>query len=105
MSEMSQAQQPASGGMDVNPTEDMVPPGASRDPASPRNQSEFDGREDVLPQDHGAEDVAPQDQADINEPAHPAGVPMPRTGEEGAPPAQSSSDPTPDIAAPSRPED
>ena len=104
MSEMSQAQQPASGGMDVNPTEDMVPPGASRDPDSPRNQSEFDGREDVLPQDHGAEDVAPQDQADINEPAHPAGVPMPRTGEDGAPPAQSSSDPMPDIAGQTPPE-
>lgn len=104
MSEMSQAQQPASGGMDVNPTEDMLPPGASRDPDSPRNQSEFDGREDVLPQDHGAEDVAPQDQADINEPAHPAGVPMPRTGEEGAPPAQSSSDPMPDIAGQTPPE-
>lgn len=104
MSEMSQAQQPAGGGMDVNPTEDMVPPGASRDPDSPRNQSEFDGREDVLPQDHGAEDVAPQDQADINEPAHPAGVPMPRTGEEGAPPAQSSSDPMPDIAGQTPPE-
>jgi hypothetical protein len=104
MSEMSQAQQPASGGMDVNPTNDMVPPGASRDPDSPRNQSEFDGREDVLPQDHGAEDVAPQDQADTNEPAHPAGVPMPRTGEEGAPPAQSSSDPMPDIAGQTPPE-
>jgi len=104
MSEMSQAQQPAGGGMDVNPTEDMLPPGASRDPDSPRNQSEFDGREDVLPQDHGAEDVAPQDQADINEPAHPAGVPMPRTGEEGAPPAQSSSDPMPDIAGQTPPE-
>ena len=104
MSEMSQAQQPAGGGMDVDPTEDMLPPGASRDPDSPRNQSEFDGREDVLPQDHGAEDVAPQDQADINEPAHPAGVPMPRTGEEGAPPAQSSSDPMPDIAGQTPPE-
>jgi hypothetical protein len=104
MSEMSQAQQPASGGMDVNPTNDMVPPGAPRDPDSPRNQSEFDGREDVLPQDHGAEDVAPQDQADTNEPAHPAGVPMPRTGEEGAPPAQSSSDPMPDIAGQTPPE-
>ena len=104
MSEMSQAQQPASGGMEVNPTDDMVPPGAHRDPDSPRTQSEFDGREDVLPQDHGAEDVAPQDQADTNEPAHPAGVPMPRTGEEGAPPAQSSSDPMPDIAGQTPPE-
>jgi hypothetical protein len=98
MSEMSQAQQPASGGMEVNPTDDMVPPGAPSDPDSPRNRSEFDGREDVLPQDHGAEDVAPEDLADTNEPAHPAGVPMPRTGEEGAPPAQSSSDPMPDIS-------
>ena len=104
MSEMSQAQQPASGGMEVNPTDDMVPPGAPRDPDSPRNQSEFDGREDVLPQDHGAEDVAPQDQADTNEPAHPTGVPMPRTGEEGTPPAQSSSDPMPDIAGQTPPE-
>ena len=104
MSEMSQAQQPASGGMEVNPTDHMVPPGAPRDPDSPRNQSEFDGREDVLPQDHGAEDVAPQDQADTNEPAHPAGVPMPRTGEEGASPAQSSSDPMPDIAGQTPPE-
>jgi hypothetical protein len=98
MSEMSQSQQPASGGMDVNPTDDMVPPGAPRDPDSPRNRSEFDGREDVPPQDHGAEDIAPEDLADTNEPAHPAGVPMPRTGEEGAPPAQSSSDPMPDIS-------
>jgi hypothetical protein len=104
MSEMSQAQQPASGGMEVNPTDDMVPPGAPRDPDSPRNQSEFDGREDVLPQDHGAEDVAPQDRADTNEPAHPAGVPMLRTAEEGAPPAQSSSDPMPDIAGQTPPE-
>jgi len=98
MSEMSKAQGPAGGGMEVNPTDDMVPPGAPRDPDAPRNRSEFDGREDVPPQDHGAEDVAAQDKADTNEPAHPAGVPMPRTGEEGAPPAQSSSDPMPDIA-------
>jgi hypothetical protein len=98
MSDMSQAQQPASGGMEVNPTDDMVPPGAPRDPDSPRNRSEFDGREDVLPQDHGAEDVAPEDLADTDEPAHPAGVPMSRTGEEGAPPAHSSSDPMPDIS-------
>jgi hypothetical protein len=97
MSDMSQAQQPASGGLEVNPTDDMVPPGAPRDPDSPRNRSEFDGR-DVLPQDHGAEDVAPEDLADTDEPAHPAGVPMPRTGEEGAPPAHSSSDPMPDIS-------
>jgi hypothetical protein len=97
MSEMSQAQQPASGGMDLNPTDDMVPPGA-RDPDSPRTRAEFDGREDVLPHDHGAEDVAPQDKADTHEPAHPAGVPMPRTGEEGAPPARGSSDPRPDGA-------
>jgi hypothetical protein len=98
MSDMSQAQQPANGGMEVNPTDDMVPPGAPRDPDSPRNRSEFDGREDVFPQDHGAEDVAPEDLADTDEPAHPAGVPMPRTGEEGAPPAHSSSDPMPDIS-------
>ena len=70
----------------------------SQDPDSPRTRAEFDGREDVLPQDHGAQDVAPQDKADTHEPAHPAGVPMPRTGEEGAPPAQGSSDPMPDVA-------
>ena len=96
MSDMSQAQQPASGGMEVNPTDDMVPPGAPRDPDAPRNQSEFDGSEDVGPQDYGADDVAPQE--DTNE----ADVPLPRTGEsigeESAPPAQSSSDPMPDIA-------
>jgi hypothetical protein len=61
MSEMSQAQGPVSGGMDLNPTDDMVPPGAPRDPDSPRNQSEFDGSADVLPQDYGSEDVAPQE--------------------------------------------
>jgi hypothetical protein len=61
MSEMSQAQGPATGGVDLNPTDDMVPPGAPRDPDSPRNQSEFDGSEDVLPQDYGSEDVAPQE--------------------------------------------
>lgn len=97
MSEMSQAQQPASGGMEVDPTDDMVPPGAPRDPDAPRDQSEFDGSEDVGPQDYGAGDAAPQD---TNEPL-PAGVPLPRTGEsvgeESAPPAQSSSDPMPDM--------
>ena len=103
MSDMSQAQQPASDAMEVNPTDDMVPSGAPRDPDSPRDRSEFDGSEDVLPQDHGAEDVAPQEMADTNEPAHPAGVPMPRTGEEGAPPAQSSSDPMPDVAGQGEP--
>jgi hypothetical protein len=101
MSEMSQAQQPASGGMEMNPTDDMVPPGAPRDPDAPRNQSEFDGSEDVGRQDFGADDVAPQEGADTNEPL-PAGVPLPRTGEsigeESAPPAQSSSDPMPDVA-------
>jgi hypothetical protein len=61
MSEMSQAQGPATEGVDLNPTDDMVPPGAPRDPDSPRNQSEFDGSEDVPPQDYGSEDVAPQE--------------------------------------------
>jgi hypothetical protein len=104
MSDMSQSQQPASGGMEVNPTDDMVPPAEPRDPDAPRNRSEFDGSEDVLPQERGVEDVAPEDLADTNEPPHPAGVPLPRTeagqsgGEESAPTAQSSSDPMPDIA-------
>ena len=99
MSEMSQAQGPVSGGMDFNPTDDMVPPGAPRDPDSPRNQSEFDGSEDVLPQDYGSEDVAPQE---TPEPPDPTAVPpsMNRESgsEESAPPARSTSDPMPDIA-------
>jgi hypothetical protein len=61
MSEMSQAPGPATGGVDLNPTGDMVRPGAPRDPDSPRNQSEFDGSEDVLPQDYGSEGVAPHE--------------------------------------------
>jgi hypothetical protein len=100
MSEMSQSQGPASGGMDVNPTDDMVPPGAPQDPDSPRNRSEFDGSEDVLPQDYGAEDVAPQEVQDVQE-TDPTAVPpsMNREsgGEESAPTAESSSDPMPDI--------
>jgi hypothetical protein len=97
MSEMSQAQGPVGGGMDMNPTDDMVPPAAQsgRDPDSERS-------EDVGPQDYGADDVSPQDMADTNEPPHPAGVPLPRVadsgGEESAPPAESSSDPMPNIA-------
>lgn len=98
MSEMSQAQGPATGGMDLNPTDDMVPPGAPRDPDSPRDQSEFDGSEDVLPQDNGSEDVAPQE---TPEPLDPTAVPpsMSREsgGQESSPLAQGTSDPMPDI--------
>jgi hypothetical protein len=104
MSEMSQAQGPAGGGMDLNPTDDMVPPAAEspRDPdAGPRRPQDV-GSEDVGPQDYGGDDVSPQDKADVNEPAHPAGVPLQRTGdsggEEASPAAQSSSDPMPDMA-------
>jgi hypothetical protein len=101
MSEMSKSQGPASGGMDLNPTDDMVPPVAPRDPDSPRNRSEFDRSEDVLPQDYGSEDVAPQDVQDVQE-TDPTAVPpsMNREsgGEESAPTAESSSDPMPDIA-------
>jgi hypothetical protein len=104
MSEMSQAQGPATGGMDLNPTDDMVPPGATRDPDSPRNQSEFDGSEDVLPQDYGSEDVAPQE---TREPPDPTAVPpsMNREsgGEESSLPGQSTSDPMPDIGGQGEP--
>ena len=66
------------------------------------------GVEDVGPQDGGAEDVGPQNfgaedvnRQDPDEP-EPAGVPSPTAadsgGEDGALPAQSSSDPMPDIA-------
>ena len=102
MSEMSQAQGPVGGDVDPDPTDDMVPPGAQSgsDPDAPQDRSEFDGSEDVLPQDYGSEDVGPQDfgAEDTTEPAHPAGVPLSRTGEEGSPEAQSSSDPMPDVA-------
>lgn len=104
MSDMSQAQGPVGLGMDMNPTDDMVPPAAQsgRDPDSEHVGPQDLGSEDVSPQDYGADDVNPQDMADTNEPPHPAGVPLPRVAdsgsEESAPPTQSSSDPMPDIA-------
>jgi hypothetical protein len=104
MSEMSQAQGPVGGGMDLNPTDDMVPPSAhsGHDPDTERVGPEDVGSEDAGPRDYGAEDLSPQDKADTNEPPHPAGVPLPRVadsgGEESAPPVESSSDPMPDIA-------
>jgi hypothetical protein len=106
MSEMSKAQGPVGGHVDPNPTDDMVPPAAQpqQDPDSPQDRSDYDGSEDVGPQDYGAEDVGPQDygREDTNESPDPAGVPLrgtgERGGEEGSPPAQSSSDPMPDIA-------
>jgi hypothetical protein len=106
MSEMSKAQGPGGEGVDSDPTDDMVPPGAQspRDPDAPQDRSEYDGSEDVGPQDYGAEDVASQDYGIENEPPRPAGVPGSGAGEGGAeessPPAQSSSDPMPDIAGP-----
>ena len=53
MSEMSRAQGPAGGDADLNPTDDMVPPGAQLppDPDAPQDRSEYDGSEDVGPQD------------------------------------------------------
>jgi hypothetical protein len=104
MSEMSKAQGPVGGDVDFNPTDDMVPPGAQvpRDPDSPQDRSEYDGAEDVGPQDYGAEDVASQGYGSQDEPSQPAGVPGARIGESGgeesAAAAQSSSDPMPDIA-------
>jgi hypothetical protein len=87
MSEMSKAQGPVGGHVDANPTDDMVPPAPQPqpDPDSPQDRSDFDGSEDVGPEDYGAEDVIPQDYG-------------PTGGEEGSPPAQSSSDPMPDMA-------
>ena len=101
MSEMSKSQGPASEAMDLNPTDDKGPPGTPRDPDSPGTSSEFDGSEDVLPQDYGSEDVAPQEVQDLPE-TDPAAVPPSLNresgGEESAPTAESSSDPMPDIA-------
>ena len=97
MSEMSRAQGQAH--QDPNPTDDMVPP-AAQVPDSyveqfgPRDS----GAEDVGPQDFGAEDVSSQDLDD----SQPAGEPLPTAanggGEDSGLPAQSSSDPMPDIA-------
>jgi hypothetical protein len=104
MSEMSKAQGPVGGDVDPNPTDDMVPPGAQspRDPDAPQDRSEYDGSEDVGPQDFGAEDVASENYGIEDAPPRPAGVPGSRTGESGgeesSPLAQSSSDPMPDIA-------
>ncbi len=106
MSEMSKAQGPVGGPVDTNPTDDMVPPGAPSqpDPDSPRDRSDYDGSEDVGPQDYGAEDISPQGNgpAETSEPPHPADAPLPRTGdtggEEGSPPVRSSSDPMPDMS-------
>jgi len=101
MSEMSKAQGPVGRDVGSDPTDDMVPPGAElpRDPDAPQDRSEYDGSEDVGPQDYGAEDV---NYGIEDEPSRPTGVPGSRTGESGAeessPPAQSSSDPMPDVA-------
>jgi hypothetical protein len=108
MSEMSRAQGPAH--QDPNPTDDMVPPAAQVPDSYVESFGPRDGgAEDVGPQDGGAEDVGPQNfgaedvnRQDPDEP-EPAGVPSSPTaadsgGEDGALPAQSSSDPMPDIA-------
>ncbi len=101
MSEMSRAHGPASGDADLNPTDDMVPPGAEspRDPDAPQDRSEYDGSEDVGPQDYGAEDVTSQDYGSADKPPPGTGESV---GEESSPPTQSSSDPMPDIAGPGR---
>ena len=117
MSEMSRAQGQAH--QDPNPTNDMVPP-AAQVPDSyveqfgPRDSGAEDvgpqdgGAEDVRPEDSGAEDVGPQDfgAEDVNsqdlDDSQPAGEPLPTAansgGEDSGLPAQSSSDPMPDIA-------
>ena len=80
MSEMSQAQGPVCAYVDVDPTDDMVPPGAE----SPRDPDAGH----VGPQDVGAEDLGPQDDyraedvvgPDSNESSHLAGAPLPGIG-------------------------
>jgi hypothetical protein len=93
MSEMSKAQGPVGGNLDINPTDDMVPPGAQspRDPNADHVRPQDIGSEDVGPQDYGAEDIPPQDASTVGtaEPPDPA---------ESSALAQSSSDPMPDIA-------
>jgi hypothetical protein len=104
MSEMSKAQGPVGEDVDPNPADDMVPPGAQspRDPDAPQDRSEYDGSEDVGPEDFGAEDVTSENYGTEDAPPRPAGVPGSRTGESGgeesSPLAQSPSDPMPDIA-------
>jgi hypothetical protein len=98
MSDMSKEQGPVGGDIDFDPTDDMVPPGAQSpgDPDAPRDRSEYDGSQDVGPQDYGAEDVTSENYGLEDAP------PRPRTGESGGEEsshaAQSSSDPMPDIA-------
>ena len=106
MSEMSRAQGQAH--QDPNPTDDMVPsaaqvPDSYVESFGPRDS----GAEDVGPQDVGAEDVGSQDfgAEDVSSPdmyeSQPAGEPLPTVasgGEDSGLPAQSSSDPMPDIA-------
>ena len=102
MSEMSKAQRPVGGGR-LQPDRRHGAAGAQapQDPDSPQDRSEYDGSEDVGPQDYGAEDVASQGYGSENKP-------LPRTGEslgeESSPSAQSSSDPLPDIAGQAEPD-
>jgi hypothetical protein len=116
MSEMSRAQGQAH--QDPNPTDDMVPPAAQVPDSYVESFGPRDsGAEDVGPQDVGAEDVGPQDVGaedvgsqdfgaeDVSSPdmyeSQPAGEPLPTVasgGEDSGLPAQSSSDPMPDIA-------
>jgi hypothetical protein len=106
MSEMSRAQGQAH--QDPNPTDDMVPPAAQVPDSYVESFGPRDsGAEDVGPQDVGAEDVGSQDfgAEDVSSPdmyeSQPAGEPLPTVasgGEDSGLPAQSSSDPMPDIA-------
>jgi hypothetical protein len=96
----------------------MVPPAAQVPDSYVESFGPRDsGAEDVGPQDVGAEDVGPQDVGaedvgsqdfgaeDVSSPdmyeSQPAGEPLPTVasgGEDSGLPAQSSSDPMPDIA-------
>jgi hypothetical protein len=106
MSEMSRAQGQAH--QDPNPTDDMVPPAAQVPDSYVESFGPHDsGAEDVAPQDGGAEDVGSQDfgAEDVSsqyiDESQPAGEPLPTAasgGEDSGLPAQSSSDPMPDIA-------
>ena len=83
MSEMSKAQGRVGRDVGSDPTDDMVPPGAElpRDPDAPQDRSEYDGSEDVGPQDYGAEDVTIQNYGIEDEPSRPTGGPGSSQGE------------------------
>lgn len=90
MSEMSQAQCPVGAYVDVDPTDDMVPPGAEspRDPDAGHVGLQDVGAEDLGPQDYGPSVIGP----DSNDSSHLTGAPLPGIGadsERSSSPAES----------------